>query len=113
MVGSDSDLRRPLSLHVCVHVCVCVWNCNERKDIQQEAPMSAFTDRLNTSHCMCLLLTVSLGYKRTRDRTRLEGLACRDAVFWNVTPWGLVDYTSVLERAAASSFISLVYPQTH
>jgi len=88
---------------VCVCVCACVRNCNEWKDVEREAPMCSClplpTD-FNTFHCVCLLLTVSWGYKRTRDRMRFEVLACRVAVFRDVTPWGLVDYTSVLERAA-------------
>jgi hypothetical protein len=44
---------------------------------------------------------------------RFEVLACKVAVFWNVTPWGLVDYTSVLERAAVFTFSSLLYPYKH
>ena len=61
--------------------------------------LSDFND---TFHCVCLLLT--------SNKMRFNVLACRVAVFWDVTPWDLVEYTGVLERVAASSFSSLVYP---
>jgi hypothetical protein len=96
----DHGLTCAVHYHgMCARVCVCGIVMRGRTYSKKRLCAAVCLYRqsdFNTDHCVCLLLTVRWGYKRTRDKMRFEVLACNVAVFRDVKPWGLVDYISVL-----------------